>query len=56
MTELAAGPLGSSGGSEATTVGGSLLEEYGPWLSVGAAGLVVLVGAVLTLRSRRDRS
>lgn len=55
VTELAAGPLGSTGGSEVTRVGGSFLEEYGPWLSVGAAGLVVLVGAVLTLRSRRDR-
>lgn len=54
VTELAAGPLGSSGASEATRrVGGSLFEQYGPWLAVGAAGLVVLAGAVLTLRSRR---
>ena len=36
-----------------TVAGGSLIEEYGAWLAVGAAGLVVLAGCVLTLRSRR---
>ncbi|EFV92415.1 hypothetical protein ES5_05997, partial [Dietzia cinnamea P4] len=31
----------------------SVLGRYGPWLALGAAGLVVLAGAVLALRSRR---
>ena len=53
VTELGSGLLGESGRSEATVVDGSLIEEYGPWLAVGAAALVVLAGAVLTLRSRR---
>lgn len=55
VTELAAGPLGeaAAGGGGSTVAGGSLLEEYGPWLGVGAAALVVLAGAMLALRSRR---
>ena len=62
VTELAAGAMGeaqtagaagSAGATETAVAGGSLLEEYGPWLAVGGAGLVVLVGAVLALRSRR---
>ncbi|WP_264888686.1 D-alanyl-D-alanine carboxypeptidase family protein [Dietzia sp. NCCP-2495] len=61
--DVGAAGLGGSGSGEAvatngpdriiTVAGGSLIEEYGPWLAVGAAGLVVLVGCVLTLRSRR---
>ena len=51
VTELASGPLGGSGASE-TTAAGSLFEEYGTWMAVGAAALVVLAGAVLTLRRR----
>ena len=61
--DVGAAGLGVSGSGEAvatngpdrvmTVAGGSLIEEYGPWLAVGAAGLVVLVGCVLTLRSRR---
>lgn len=53
LTEMAAGPLWAPGSAETTVVGRSLLEEYAPWLAVGAAALAVLVGAVLTLRSRR---
>lgn len=51
--KLASGPLGTVGQDSTTTVRGSLIERYGPWLAVGAAGLVVIAGAVLTLRSRR---
>ena len=61
--DVGAAGLGGSGSGEAvatngpdrvmTVASGSLIEEYGPWLAVGAAGLVVLVGCVLTLRSRR---
>ena len=51
--QLASGPLAAVGQGSSTVAGGSLIEEYGPWLAVGAAGLVVLVGAVMTLRSRR---
>ena len=58
VTELAAGPLGAAGGSGAsdwpvTVAGGSLFEEYGTWLAAGAAALVVLAGAALTLSRRR---
>ena len=53
VAELGSGLFGESDASEATAVGGSLIEEYGPWLAVGAAALAVLAGAVLTLRSRR---
>lgn len=50
---LASGPLGAVGQAEATTtVRGSLFERFGPWLAVGAAGLVVIAGALLTLRAR----
>ncbi|WP_010542055.1 D-alanyl-D-alanine carboxypeptidase family protein [Dietzia alimentaria] len=49
---LASGPLGSSGKSDSTSHDGSLLGRYGPWLALGAAGVAVLAGAVLTLRSR----
>ena len=49
---LAAGPAGSASPDEATSPRGSLVERYGPWLAVGVAGLVVVVGAVL-LRPRR---
>ena len=50
---LASGPLAAAGQRESTITSASVIEDYGPWLAVGAAGLVVLVGAVLTLRSRR---
>lgn len=50
---LASGPLAAPGQRETTITGRELFAEYGPWLAVGAAGLVVLVGAWMTLRSRR---
>lgn len=53
---LASGPLGTAGrpgAADSADVGGSVLGRYGPWLALGAAGLVVLAGAVLALRSRR---
>ena len=53
---LASGPVGRAGrpgAADTADVGGSLLGRYGPWLGLGAAGLVVLAGAVLALRSRR---
>lgn len=55
VTELASGQLGEAqaAGGVTTVAGGSLFEEYGPWLAVGGAALAVLVGAVLVLRSRR---
>lgn len=49
---LASGPLAAAGAGEAV-VAGSFIDRYGPWLAVGAAGLVVIVGAGLVLRSRR---
>lgn len=49
---LASGPLAAAGAGEAV-VAGSVIDRYGPWLAVGAAGLVVIVGAGLVLRSRR---
>lgn len=53
--QLASGPLGAVGRDEATTtVRGSILERYGVWVAVGAAGLVVVTGAVLFSRSRRQ--
>lgn len=50
---LASGPLGAVSTGETTTVRGSLIESYGPWLAVAAAGLVVIAGAAMALRSRR---
>lgn len=50
---LASGPLGVVSTGETTTVRGSVIDRYGPWLAVGAAGLVVIVGAAMVLRSRR---
>ncbi|MBC7305959.1 MAG: penicillin-binding protein, partial [Dietzia sp.] len=55
-SHLASGPLGAAGrpgAADTAEVGGSVLGRYGPWLALGAAGLVVLAGAVLALRSRR---
>lgn len=52
-TSQLAGGLGPTGGPEAAIVGASVLERYGPLLAVGAAALVVVAGAVLTLRSRK---
>ncbi|MBB1012124.1 hypothetical protein G6014_07515, partial [Dietzia kunjamensis] len=43
---------GGAGTPETAIVGGSVLERYSTWLALGAAGLVVVAGAVLTLRSR----
>lgn len=51
-TEHLAGGLGTTGQPEAAIVGGSVFARYGTWLALGAAGLVVVAGAVLTLRSR----
>ena len=51
-TENLAGGLGTAGAPETAIVGGSVLERYSTWLALGAAGLVVVAGAVLTLRSR----
>jgi D-alanyl-D-alanine carboxypeptidase (penicillin-binding protein 5/6) len=54
--KLASGPLGvvgEVGRRDPVGSGGSVISRYGPWLAVGAAGLVVVVGAVLTVRSRR---
>lgn len=51
--QLASGPLGTVGQTQASTADGSLIERYGPWLALGAGGVVVLAGAGLTLRSRR---
>ena len=51
-TEHLAGGLGGAGTPETAIVGGSVLERYSTWLALGAAGLVVVAGAVLTLRSR----
>ena len=53
---LASGPLGSVGTAaqlDPSGTRGSVLVRYGPWLAVGAAGLVVVAGAVMALRSRR---
>ncbi|MEH6820985.1 MAG: D-alanyl-D-alanine carboxypeptidase family protein [Dietzia psychralcaliphila] len=53
---LASGPLGAvgtAGQRESSAASGSVLVRHGPWLAVGAAGLVVLAGAVMALRSRR---
>ena len=53
---LASGPLGSVGTAaqlDPSSTRGSVLVRYGPWLAVGAAGLVVVAGAVMALRSRR---
>ncbi|MFN3602395.1 MAG: D-alanyl-D-alanine carboxypeptidase family protein [Dietzia sp.] len=53
---LASGPLGgvgTTGQLDSAADSGSLLVRHGPWLAVGAAGLVVLAGAVMALRSRR---
>lgn len=51
--QLAAGPLGTVAQGESTTVRGSFLERYGPWLAVGAGAVVVVAGGVLAARSRR---
>ena len=48
---LASGPLAGSDGSAVAP--GSVVGRYGPWLAVGAAGLVMLVGTGFVLRSRR---
>ncbi len=44
---------GSAGQGSATVAGASALERVGPWTAVGVAGLVVLAGAALAVRSRR---
>ena len=49
--QLASGPLGTVGQPQAGTASGSVIARYG-WLALGAGGLIVLAGAVLTLRSR----
>ncbi|UVE94885.1 D-alanyl-D-alanine carboxypeptidase family protein [Dietzia sp. B32] len=51
-TEHLAGGLGTVEGQEVATVGGSVFERYGTVLALGAAGLVVVAGAALTLRAR----
>lgn len=51
--QLASGPVGASSEQRSTPVRGSLFERYGSWLAIGAAGLVVLAGGILTARSRR---
>ncbi|MVZ90762.1 penicillin-binding protein [Microbacter sp. ANSKLAB05] len=51
--ERLAGGLGPAGTSESAIADVPVLERYGTWLALGAAGLVVAAGAVLALRSRR---
>src|SRR5699024_11504870 len=48
---LAGGPLGAVVGDDAAS--SSTVERLGPPAAVGIAGLVVIAGAVLAIRSRR---
>ena len=49
--QLAGGPLGAVVGDDAAS--SSTVERLGPPAAVGVAGLVVIAGAVLAIRSRR---
>lgn len=52
-SQLAAGPAGAASTSDTVVSSGSPAARVAPWLAVGAAGLVVVAGAVLVARSRR---